>query len=67
MALASAASPAGRPLTLPRRPASLLFVAVAIGADNGFLFFIAWEALTVCVYLIASAGRRPPTTCWPDT
>ncbi|MGH2851106.1 MAG: proton-conducting transporter membrane subunit [Solirubrobacteraceae bacterium] len=35
----------------------LLFVAVAIGADNAFLFFLAWEAITVCVYLIASSGR----------
>ena len=35
----------------------LLFVAVAIGSDNGFLFFLAWEAITVCVYLIASSGR----------
>jgi hydrogenase-4 component B len=35
----------------------LLFVAVVIGSDNGFLFFLAWEALTLCVYLIASAGR----------
>jgi hydrogenase-4 component B len=36
----------------------LLFVAVAIGSDNAFLFFLAWEAITVCVYLIASAGRN---------
>jgi hydrogenase-4 component B len=35
----------------------LLFVAVAIGSDNGFLFLLAWEAITVCIYLIASAGR----------
>jgi formate hydrogenlyase subunit 3/multisubunit Na+/H+ antiporter MnhD subunit len=35
----------------------LLFVAVAIGSDNAFLFFLAWEAITVCIYLIASAGR----------
>jgi hydrogenase-4 component B len=35
----------------------LLFCAVAIGSDNGFLFFLAWEALTVCIYLIASAGE----------
>lgn len=35
----------------------LLFVAVAISADNAFLFFLAWEAITVCVYLIASSGR----------
>jgi hydrogenase-4 component B len=35
----------------------LLSVAVAIGTDNAFLFFLAWEAITVCVYLIASGGR----------
>jgi hydrogenase-4 component B len=35
----------------------LLFVAVAIGSDNGFLFFLAWEAITACVYLIASSGQ----------
>jgi formate hydrogenlyase subunit 3/multisubunit Na+/H+ antiporter MnhD subunit len=35
----------------------LLCVAVAIGSDNAFLFFLAWEAITVCIYLIASAGR----------
>jgi hydrogenase-4 component B len=35
----------------------LLFVAVAIGSDNGFLFLLAWEAITVCIYLIASADR----------
>ncbi|MGH2871910.1 MAG: proton-conducting transporter membrane subunit, partial [Solirubrobacteraceae bacterium] len=33
-----------------------LFVAVVIGADNAFLFFFAWEAITVCIYLIATAG-----------
>jgi hydrogenase-4 component B len=32
-----------------------LFVAVVVGADNGFLFFLAWEAITVCIYLIATA------------
>ena len=31
-----------------------------IGADNAFLFFLAWEALTVCIYLIASADRERP-------
>jgi len=35
----------------------LLFVAVVIGASNAFLFFLAWEAITVCVYLIATAGH----------
>lgn len=35
-------------------------VAVAIGSDNGFLFFGAWESLTVIVYLLASADRDRP-------
>jgi hydrogenase-4 component B len=34
-------------------------VAVVIGADNAFLFFLAWEGLTVCVYLLTS-GRGSP-------
>ena len=58
VALAHAELPAGRLLTT-FAGALLLFVAVAIGADNGFLFFMAWEAISVCVYLIASAGRDP--------
>jgi hydrogenase-4 component B len=36
----------------------LLAVAVAIGADNAFLFFLAWEALTVCIYLLTSADSK---------
>ena len=48
--------PAGRGLTC-LGSCLLLGVAVAIGSDNAFLFFLAWEGLTVCVYLIASAGR----------
>lgn len=38
--------------------ALLLFVAIVIGADNAFLFLLSWEAITVCVYLIASGGRN---------
>jgi hydrogenase-4 component B len=38
----------------------VLAVTVAIGADNAFLFFLAWEVLTVCIYLIASADRERP-------
>jgi hydrogenase-4 component B len=38
----------------------VLAVSVAIGADNAFLFFLAWETLTVCIYLIASADRARP-------
>ena len=54
VSLAYAELPAGRWLTLLANTL-LLFIAVAIGSDNGFLFFLAWEAITVCVYLIASA------------
>jgi hydrogenase-4 component B len=38
----------------------VLAVSVAIGADNAFLFLLAWEVLTVCIYLIASADRGRP-------
>jgi formate hydrogenlyase subunit 3/multisubunit Na+/H+ antiporter MnhD subunit len=56
VSLAYAGLPAGRWLT-GLAGTLLLFVAVAIGSDNAFLFFLAWEAITVCIYLIASAGR----------
>jgi formate hydrogenlyase subunit 3/multisubunit Na+/H+ antiporter MnhD subunit len=55
VSLAYAARPATRWLTA-LAGCLLLFVAVAIGSDNGFLFLLAWEIVTVCVYLIASAG-----------
>ncbi|MCW3020413.1 MAG: putative NADH-ubiquinone/plastoquinone oxidoreductase [Solirubrobacterales bacterium] len=57
VSLAYAELPPGRWLTA-LGCTLLLFVAVAIGSDNAFLFFLAWEAITVCVYLIASAGRN---------
>jgi hydrogenase-4 component B len=38
----------------------VLAAAVAIEADNAFLFFLAWEMLTVCIYLIASGDRERP-------
>jgi hydrogenase-4 component B len=53
---AYAGAPAGRGLGCLAGTV-LLAVAVAISSDNAFLFFLAWEGLTVCVYLIASAGR----------
>jgi hydrogenase-4 component B len=40
--------------------ALVLAVAVATEADNAFLFFLAWETLTVCIYLITSADRERP-------
>jgi hydrogenase-4 component B len=57
VSLAYADLPAGRWLTF-LASSLLLFIAIAIGSDNGFLFLLAWEAITVCVYLIASAGTR---------
>lgn len=56
VSFAYAGSPAGRGLTC-LGGLLLLSVAVVIGADNAFLFFLAWEALTVCVYLIANGDR----------
>ena len=56
VSLAYAELPAGRWLST-LGCALLLFVAVTIGSDNAFLFLLAWEAITVCAYLIASAGR----------
>ena len=54
VSLAYAARPATRWLTA-LASGLLLFVAVSICSDNGFLFLLAWEVVTVCVYLIASA------------
>jgi hydrogenase-4 component B len=56
VSFAYAGSPAGRGLTC-LGALVVLTVTVVIGADNAFLFFLAWEALTVCVYLIASGDR----------
>lgn len=56
VSLAYTGSPATRGLTC-LAATLLLAVAVVIGADNAFAFLLAWEGLTVCVYLIASAGR----------
>ncbi|HEX5193640.1 MAG TPA: proton-conducting transporter membrane subunit [Solirubrobacteraceae bacterium] len=50
---AYAAAPAGRRLGC-LAATLLLAVVLVIGADNGFLLLLAWEGLTVCVYLIAS-------------
>lgn len=56
VSLAYVGSPAGRGLTC-LASTLVLAVAVVIGADNGFELLLAWEALTICVYLIASADR----------
>lgn len=38
----------------------LLLIAIVIGASNGFLFFLGWEGLAVCIYLLASADTGRP-------
>lgn len=38
----------------------LLSTATVIGANQAFFFFLAWEGLTVCLYLIAGADRDQP-------
>ena len=58
-ALAALERPPGRWLT-GLGCTLVLAVAVAIGADNAFLFFLAWESLTVCIYLLASGDRDRP-------
>ncbi|HZQ80726.1 MAG TPA: proton-conducting transporter membrane subunit [Gaiellaceae bacterium] len=50
---------------LRRYPAALhatllLAVAVVVGADQGFLFFVGWETITLSLYLLASADREDP-------
>jgi hydrogenase-4 component B len=50
----------------PSRPVTclhaivLLSVAAVIGADQAFVFLLAWETLTVAIYLTASADRARP-------
>jgi hydrogenase-4 component B len=55
VSLSAAELPAGRWQTC-LATTLLLFVAVAIVAENAFLFLIAWEAMSVCIYLLASSG-----------
>ncbi len=38
----------------------LLAVAVVVGADQAFLFLLAWETITLSLYLLASADRERP-------
>jgi hydrogenase-4 component B len=38
----------------------LLAVAAVIGADQAFVFLLAWETITLSLYLIASADRDRP-------
>ena len=38
----------------------LLAVATVIGADQAFVFLLAWETITVSIYLVASADREKP-------
>jgi formate hydrogenlyase subunit 3/multisubunit Na+/H+ antiporter MnhD subunit len=38
----------------------LLCVAMVIGANQGFVFLLGWEALTLTIYLLAGADRSNP-------
>ncbi|MGD0981602.1 MAG: proton-conducting transporter membrane subunit, partial [Solirubrobacteraceae bacterium] len=55
VSLSAAELPAGRWQT-GLGIALLFFIALAIVAANAFLFLIAWEAMSVCIYLLASSG-----------
>jgi hydrogenase-4 component B len=55
VSLSTAELPAGRWQT-GLATALLFFVALAIVAENAFVFLIAWEAMSVCIYLLASSG-----------
>jgi hydrogenase-4 component B len=59
VSLAYVEAPPGRGLAA-LHAVIVLAVAVAIGADNAFLFFLAWEGLAVAIYLTASADRDRP-------
>jgi hydrogenase-4 component B len=43
-------------------PALLLALLVVITADQGFVFLLAWEMVSVVIYLISSCDRTPPGT-----
>ena len=59
VSLAAVERPPGRRLTAVGC-GLVLAVTVAIESSNAFVFFMAWESLTVCIYLIASTdGDRP--------
>ncbi|MGD0198400.1 MAG: proton-conducting transporter membrane subunit [Solirubrobacteraceae bacterium] len=60
--LGAAVSLAGAQFPTGRRQAALattllLLVVVTIVAHNAFMFLLAWEAMSVCIYLLASAGQ----------
>jgi len=59
VSLSYAELPAGRWVTA-LGSVLLLAVVTAVGSDNAFLFLLAWELLSVCIYLIASADRERP-------
>ena len=40
----------------------LLAVATVIGADQAFVFLLAWETITLSLYLLAAADRERPGT-----
>lgn len=58
VSLAYAVRPARRGLVCVAAVLTLA-VAVVIGADNGFELLLAWEGLTICVYLLSAGGGSP--------
>jgi formate hydrogenlyase subunit 3/multisubunit Na+/H+ antiporter MnhD subunit len=38
----------------------VLALAAVLGADQAFVFFLAWETLSVCLYILGSLGRDRP-------
>jgi formate hydrogenlyase subunit 3/multisubunit Na+/H+ antiporter MnhD subunit len=59
VSLSLAARPRGR-LTSILHPLVVLAVAAVIGANQGFVFLLAWETITLCLYLLGSAERERP-------
>ncbi len=59
VSLTLAARPRGR-LTSMLHPLIILAVATVIGANQGFVFLLAWETITLCLYLLGSADQERP-------
>jgi hydrogenase-4 component B len=59
VSLTLAARPRGR-LTSTLHPLVVLAVATVVGANQGFVFLLAWETITLGVYLLGSADLERP-------
>ena len=51
-----------RPLATTLHALILLAVATVIGIDQAFVFLLAWETITVSLYLLAACDRERPGT-----